>query len=111
MFVAKYILPGKITVIQPNYNDNVYSGVAEKTFKDSATYQILYPWRLRRIDTKFSKEYREIKRSKFIPKVARSIVKECPPYNLSKMKYYLFLNETLEINLLTETNHWTKNRS
>ena len=35
-------------------------------------------------DTEFSKEYWEIKRSKFIPKVTCSIVRERPPYNSYK---------------------------
>ena len=48
--------------------------------------------------TEFSKEYWEVKRSKFIPKVTWSTVRECPPYNLSKKKNYFCLNEKLEIN-------------
>ena len=43
MFVAKYGLSGKITSTQPNYNDKVYFGVAEKLFKDED-----YPRRLRK---------------------------------------------------------------
>ena len=49
-------------------------------------------------DTELSKEYREIKRSNFIPKATLTTVRECPPYNLSKTKCYLYLNEKLEIN-------------
>ena len=49
-------------------------------------------------DTEFSKEYWEIKRNNFIPKVTWSILRECPPYNLRKRKCYLCLNEKLEIN-------------
>ena len=49
-------------------------------------------------DTEFLKEYWEIKRSKFIPKVTWSTVRECPPYNLSKRKCYLCLNEKFKIN-------------
>ena len=49
-------------------------------------------------DTELSKEYWDIKRNNFIPKVTRSIVRECPPYSLSKRKCYLCLNEKLEIN-------------
>ena len=49
-------------------------------------------------DTEFLKEYWEIKRSKFIPKVTWSTVRECPLYSLSKRKCYLCLNEKLDIN-------------
>ena len=48
-------------------------------------HQILYP-------------YWRIKRNNFIPKITWSIFREYPPYNLSKRKSYLSLNEKLEIN-------------
>ena len=50
------------------------------------------------LNTELSKEYWDIKRNNFIPKVTWSIVRECPPYSLSKRKCYLCLNEKLEIN-------------
>ena len=49
-------------------------------------------------DTELSKEYWDIKRSNFIPKLTCNIVRECPPHCLSKRKCYLRLNEKLEIN-------------
>ena len=70
------VYQGKINSSQPNYNEKVYFGVAEKSFKD---------------DTELSIEYWYIKRNK-------RIVRECPPYSLSKRKCYLCLNEKLEIN-------------
>ena len=48
-------------------------------------HQILYP-------------YWGIKRNNFITKVTWGILREYPPYNLSKRKCYLSLNEKLEIN-------------
>ena len=45
-----------------------------------------------------SKEYLEIKRNNFISKVTWNIVRECAPYNFSKRKCYLCLNEKLETN-------------
>ena len=84
---------------QPSYNEKVYFGVAEKSFKDrfynhtkSFTHEDYAN------DTELSKEYWDIKRNNFIPKVTWSIVRECPPYSLSKRKCYLCLNEKLEIN-------------
>ena len=44
------------------------------------------------------REYWDIKRNNFIPKVTWSIVRECPPYSLRKRKCYLCLNGKLEIN-------------
>ena len=62
------VYQGKITSTQPNYNDKVYFGVAEKSLKDytkSYTHEN---------NIELSKEYWEIKRSNFIPRVTRSIV-------------------------------------
>ena len=55
-------------------------------------------------DTELSKEDWDIKRSTFIPEVVYSIVRECPPYSLSKRKCYLCLNEKLEINSYKRNN-------
>ena len=77
------VYQGKITSIQPNYKDKAYFGVAEKSFLQP--HQILYP-------------YWGIKRNNFITKVTWGILREYPPYNLSKRKCYLSLNEKLEIN-------------
>ena len=74
------VYQGKINSSQPSYNEKVYFGVAEMSF------------------TELSKEYWDIKRNNFIIKVTWSIVRECPPYSLSKRKCYLCLNEKLEIN-------------
>ena len=93
------VYQGKINSSQPNYNEKVYFGVAEKSFKHrfynhtkSFTHEDYAN------DTKLSKKYWDIKRNNFIPKVSWSIVRECPPYSLSKRKCYLCLNEKLEIN-------------
>ena len=95
LFVAKYSLPRKITSTQSNYNDQVYFGVVEKSFRDhtkSFTHEDYAN------DTELSKEYWKIKRNSFIPKVTWSTVRECLPYSLSKKKCYLCLNEKLGIN-------------
>ena len=78
MFVAKYSLLGK-----NNYNPTQLQRqsllwscrkVAQRSFahEDYAN------------DKEFSKEYWEIKRNNLIPKLTWSLVRECPPYNLSK---------------------------
>ena len=93
------VYQGKINSSPSNYNDKVYLVVPEKSFKErfyndtkSFTHEDYAN------DTELSKEYWEIKRNYFIPKVTWSIVKECPPYSLSRRKCYLCLNEKLEIN-------------
>ena len=107
----------KINSTKPNYNDKVYFEVVEKLVKDrfynhtkSFTHEDYAN------DTELSKEYWEIKRNNFIPKVTWSIVRECPPFCLSKRRCYLCLNEKLKYksdkgnNLLNKTskliNNW-----
>ena len=96
---VKCLLPNlayqrKTTSTQPNCNGKVYIGVAEKSFKDSTTT----PNPLLIKFNQMSKEYLEIKRNNFISKVTWNIVRECAPYNFSKRKCYLCLNEKLETN-------------
>ena len=83
MFAAKWSLPGKI-----NFNPTQLQ-----------RQSLLWNWRkvVRRFynHTKF---YWGIKKNNFIPKVTWRILREYPPYNLSKRKCYLSLNEKLEIN-------------
>ena len=70
MFVAKDSLAGKITSTPPNYNDKVYFGVTENSFKDrfyNHTKSFIHDDYAR--NTEFSKEYWEIKRSNFNSKV------------------------------------------
>ena len=81
------VYQGKIKSPQPNYNEKVYFGVAEKSFKDrfynhtkSFTYEDYAN------DTELSKEYWDIKRNNFIPKVTWIIVKECQSYSTYERK-------------------------
>ena len=64
------VYQGKITSTQPNYHDKVYFGVAEKSFNrtKSFTHEDYAN------GTELSKEYWEIKRNNFIPKVTWNIV-------------------------------------
>ena len=94
----------KVTSTQPNYNDKVYFGFAENSFKDR------YYNRTKSFtqedyanDIELSKKYWEIERNNFIPKVTWSIVRECPPYRLNKMNCYLGLNKNSRLIRLNET--------
>ena len=84
---SNIVYQGKINSSQPNCNDKGYFGGTEKSFKDrfynhtkSFTHEDYVN------DTELSKEYWDIKMNNFIPKVTWSIVRECPPYSLSKRK-------------------------
>ena len=113
MFAAKYSLPGenninppnivyqgKITSTQPNYNDKVYFGVAEKSFKDSTTAPNPLPMKIMQMTQNHRKNTGKLKGAT-IPKVTWSTVRECPPYSLNKRKWYLCLNylHTLHLHL------------
>ena len=103
MFVAKYSLPGKVTSTQPNYNDKFTLELQKNHSKiDSTTKQNPLPMKIIQM-TELSKEYWDIKRNNFTAKVTWNIVRECPPYSLSKRACYLCLNEKLEINHIKET--------
>ena len=76
---SNIVYQGKITSTQTNYNDKVYFGVAKESFRDrfynhtrSFTHEDYAN------DAELAKEYWEIKRNNFIPKVTWSIVRECP---------------------------------
>ena len=78
-FSPNIVYQGKITSTQTSYNDKVYFGVAENSFKGrfynhtkSFTHEDYAN------NTELSKEYLEIERNNFIPKVIWSIVRECP---------------------------------
>ena len=94
-FLPNIVYQGKINSSQPNYNENVYFGVAGKSF-DNHTKSFTNEDYAN--DTQLPKEYCDFKRNNFIPKVTWSIVRECPQYSLSKRKCYLCLNKKLEIN-------------
>ena len=97
MFVAKFSLPGKnnFNPTQLQRQSLLWScrKVVQRFYNHTKSFTHEYYTN----DTELSKEYWEIKKKNFTPEVTWSIVRECPPYNFSKRKYYLFLNEKLEI--------------
>ena len=70
------VYQGKITSSQPNYNDKVYFGVAEKSFKDRFyNHTKSFTHEHYANDAGQSKKYWDIKRSTFIPKVTWSVLR------------------------------------
>ena len=98
MFVAEYSLPGKNNFNQTQLQRQSLLWSSRKVVQRFYNHTKSFTHEDYANDTDLSKEYWEIKRNKFIPKVTSSIVRECPPYNLSKRKSYLCVNEKLEIN-------------
>ena len=92
------IYEGQITSNQRNYKQKVYIGTAETDFKHRFNnHTKSFNLEHYENDTELSKEYWTIKRNHFIPKVTWRIIRKCAPFNTTKRKCYLCLNEKLEI--------------
>ena len=101
----------QITSNQLNYKQKIYIGTAETDFK----HRFNNPTKSFNLehyenDTELSKEYWEIKRNDFTPKVTWRIIKKCAPFNTTKRKCYLCLNEKLEIASYKEDNLLNKRK-
>ena len=92
------IYEAQIISNQTNYKQKVYIGTAETHFKhtfrnDTKSFNLVHYGN----DTELSKEYWAIKRNHFTPIVTWRIIRKCSPFNTTKRKCYLRLNEKLEI--------------
>ena len=91
MFVAKCSLPGKNNFNPTQLQRQSLLWSCRKVVQKLQPHQILYScWGM--------------KRNNFIPKVTWGILREYPPYNLSKRKCYVSLKEKLEINSYKRNN-------
>ena len=96
MFITKNSLSGKKSLLPSLIMQKKLTVELQKSYSKNYTKSCNHENYAK--DIELSKKYWEIKRSIFVPKVTWSIVRKCPPYNLSKRKSYLRLNEKLEIN-------------
>ena len=88
----------QITSNQLNYKKKNYIGTAETDFKHGFLNQTKsFNLEHYEKDTELSKEYSTIKHNHFTPKFTWRIVRKCAPFNTTKRKCYLCLNENLEI--------------
>ena len=95
---SNIIYEAQITSNQRNYKQKVYIGTAETDFKHRFNnHTKSFNLEHYENDTELSKEYWTIKRNHFIPKVTWRIIRKCAPFNTTKRKCYLCLNEKLEI--------------
>ena len=94
------IYVAQITSNQLSYKQKIYIGTTETDFKHSFSNHTK-PFNLQHYesDTELSKEYWTVKRNHFTPKVTWRIIRKCAPFNTTKRKCYLCLNEKLEIAL------------
>ena len=92
------IYESHITSNQLNYKQKIYIGTAETDlkhrFNDHTKSLNLEHYEN---ETELSKEYWAIKRNHFTPIVTWRIIRKCAPFNTTKRKCYLCLNEKLEM--------------
>ena len=92
------IYEAQITSNQLNYKKKVYIGTAETDFKHRFNnHTKLFILEHYENDTELSQEYWTIKRNHFTPKATWRIIKKCAPFNTTKRKCCLCLNEKFEI--------------
>ena len=91
------IYEAQITSNQLNYKQKNYIGTAETDFKYAFNHTKSFNLEHYENNTELSKEYWTIKRNHFTPKVTWRIITKGAPFNKTKRKCYLCLNEKPEI--------------
>ena len=92
------IYEAQITSHQLNYKQKIYIGTVETDFKlrfNNHTKSMNLEHYEN--DTELSKEYWKIKHNHFTPTVTWRVIRKCAPFNTTKRKRYLCLNEKLDI--------------
>ena len=83
---------------QLHYKQKNYIGTAETDFKlRFSNHTKSFNFEHSENGTELSKEYWAIKRNHFTPVVTWRIIRKCAPFNTTKRRCYLCLNEKLEI--------------
>ena len=92
------IYKAQITSKQLNYKQKIYTGTTETHLKHRFNnHTKSFNLEQYKNDTELSKEYWTIKRNHFTPRVTWGIMRKCTPFNTTKRKCYLCLNEKIEI--------------
>ena len=94
----KYIYKTKVTSSNQNYQEKVYFGSCETTFKKRfSNHKKSFNLNEYKNETELSNEIWRIKNSADHPKVKWKIVKKCISYSPQTKRCLLYLNEKLEI--------------
>ena len=92
------IYKAQITSNKLKYKQKIYIGIGETDFKYSfSNHTKSFKLAHYENDTELSKKYWTIKQNPFTPKVTWRIIRKCEPFNTTKRKCHLCLNEKLEI--------------
>ena len=99
------VCKAKVTSSNQNYQEKVYFGSCETTFKkEFSNHKKSFNLNEYKNETELSNEIWRIKNSGHHPKVKWEIVKKCVPYNPQTKRSLLCLNEKLEIVAYKEQN-------
>ena len=99
------VYKAKVTSSNQNYQEKVYFGSCETTFKKRfSNHKKSFNLKEYKNETELSNEIWRIKNSGHHPKVKWEIVKKCVPYNPQTKRCLLCLNEKLEIAAYKEQN-------
>ena len=109
--IKNSVYKGIVTSNEPGYEDKVYIGIAETTFKKRfSNHKKSFKIERYHKETELSKEVWDIKRRNFTPTVTWQIIKSLNMSNNTNTRCLLCLNEKLEIltyqqnNLLNQRN-------
>ena len=101
----RVIYEATIKSSEPNYNEKVYIGLSEPTFKSRySCHKRSFNHEKYKNETGLSKEVLKIKKSNHTPSISWRIIKQCLPFNRSSLRCNLCLNEKLEIALYQKDN-------
>ena len=99
------VYKAKVTSSNQNYQEKVYFGSCETTFKkEFSNHKKSFNLNEYKNETELSNKIWRIKNSGHHPKVKWEIVKKCVPYNPQTKRCLLCLNEKLEIAAYKEQN-------
>ena len=103
------VYKAKVTSSNQNYQEKVYFGSCETTFKKRfSNHKKSFNLKEYKNETELSNEIWRIKNPGHHPKVKWEIVKKCVSYSPQTKRCLLRLNEKLEILHTTNRTYWTK---
>ena len=86
------------TSTNPHYKEKIYFGAAETTFKlRYSNHQRSSKFLKYKTDTGLSSKVWQMKKSGQTPVITCKIIRRCSPYSPNSKRYYLCLNEKMEI--------------
>jgi predicted GIY-YIG superfamily endonuclease len=103
--ISNSIYEATVTSDKPDYQDKVYIGLAETTFKKRySNHKKSFNAEKYSNETELSKEVWELKNSNYTQAIKWRTIKQCAPFNRNTLKCNLCLSEKLTIALYPKEN-------